>query len=427
MTASAGDRACRAAVGAFLDAYLGTTRSDAGDAKPSVSLAAARAKFAERRECFGDGPRGLEFAAEVAASQLFAAWALGDAAAAPTGGDEPHDDPSHDRVVAALHRAVAIPRRRNTPPTRFASDDSSVLDAPDAPLRAALGRYASATRDNGDAIAAAAPLSAALRDVSLAELAAGLAASQRLARDEASLAPAADLLGLALLLTGSPGAVALVATDGRFSEGEAGATVRRLCGDARALENARQVRPSKTPARLAGFDLAALHDQVRPSSTSKPPAALARGVSQSDLEPHSGGSVSFDVSITPTTPTPRAGTAAFLFPTVDSSDEAASSSENLLGLEGRPTSPADLSLFDLAGEARPPPPPLPPRRRPPPPPLPPLTRVVEVLPPLSRPPPPPPPARRPPPPPPPPSGARAPPPPPPPVQLVEEASQEGMV
>ena len=154
---------------------------------------------------------------------------------------------------------------------------------------------------------------------------------------------------------------------------------------------------------------------------------LARGVSQLDLEPHSGGSVSFDVSITPTTPSPRAGTAAFLFPTVDSSDEAASSSENLLGLEGRPTSPADLSLFDLAGEARPPPPPLPPRRRPPPPPPPPLTRVVEVLPPLTRPPPPPPPARRPPPPPPPPSGARAPPPPPPPVQLVEEASQEGMV
>ena len=146
-----------------------------------------------------------------------------------------------------------------------------------------------------------------------------------------------------------------------------------------------------------------------------------------DLEPHSGGSVSFDVSITPTTPSPRTGTAAFLFPTVDSSDEAASSSENLLGLEGRPTSPADLSLFDLAGEARPPPPPLPPRRRPPPPPPPPLTRVVEVLPPLTRPPPPPPPARRPPPPPPPPSGARAPPPPPPPVQLVEEASQEGMV
>ena len=138
-----------------------------------------------------------------------------------------------------------------------------------------------------------------------------------------------------------------------------------------------------------------------------------------------GGSVSFDVSITPTTPSPRAGTAAFLFPTVDSSDEAASSSENLLGLEGRPTSPADLSLFDLAGEARPPPPPLPPRRRPPPPPPPPLTRVVEVLPPLSRPPPPPPPARRPPPPPPPPSGARAPPPPPP--QLVEEGFEEGMV
>ena len=258
--------------------------------------------------------------------------------------------------------------------------------------------------------------------------------------------PAPIILGLALLLTGSPGAVALVATDGRFTESEAGATVRRLCGDARALENARQVRPSKTPARLAGFDFAALHDQVRPSSTSKPPAALARGVSlldlevepsaaapavlargvsQLDLEPHSGGSVSFDVSITPTTPSPRAGTAAFLFPTVDSSDEAASSSENLLGLEGRPTSPADLSLFDLAGEARPPPPPLPPRRRPPPPPPPPLTRVVEVVPPLSRPPPPPPPARRPPPPPPPPSGSRAPPPPPP--QLVEEGLEEGMV
>ena len=164
-----------------------------------------------------------------------------------------------------------------------------------------------------------------------------------------------------------------------------------------------------------------------PTQTRDPQKTLARGVSQLDLEPHSGGSVSFDVSITPTTPSPRAGTAAFLFPTVDSSDEAASSSENLLGLEGRPTSPADLSLFDLAGEARPPPPPLPPRRRPPPPPLPPLTRVVEVLPPLSRPPPPPPPARRPPPPPPPPSGAREPPPPPPPVQLVEEASQEGMV
>ena len=250
------------------------------------------------------------------------------------------------------------------------------------------------------------------------------------------------------MLTGSPGAVALVATDGRFTESEAGTTVRRLCGDARALENARQVRPSKTPARLAGFDFAALHDQVRPSSSSSrpppaalargvslldlevepsaaPPAVLARGVSQLDLEPHSGGSVSFDVSITPTTPSPRAGTAAFLFPTVDSSDEAASSSENLLGLEGRPTSPADLSLFDLAGEARPPPPPLPPRRRPPPPPPPPLTRVVEVLPPLSRPPPPPPPARRPPPPPPPPSGARAPPPPPP--QLVEEGLEEGMV
>ena len=53
VTASAGDRACRAAVGAFLDAYLGTTRSDAGDAKPSASLAAARAKFTERRECLG--------------------------------------------------------------------------------------------------------------------------------------------------------------------------------------------------------------------------------------------------------------------------------------------------------------------------------------------------------------------------------------
>ena len=251
---------------------------------------------------------------------------------------------------------------------------------------------------------------------------------------------------MALLLTGSPGAVALVATDGRCSQSEAGATVRRLCGDARALENARQVRPSKTPARLAGFDFAALHDQVRPSSASRPPAALARGVSlldlevepsaappavlargvsQLDLEPHSGGSVSFDVSITPTTPSPRA--AALLFPAVDSSDGAGSSSENLLDLEGRPTSPADLSLFDLAGEVRPPPPPLPPRRRPPPPPPPPLTRVVEVLPPLTRPPPPPPPARRAPPPPPPPSGARAAPPPPPPVQLVEEASQEGMV
>ena len=107
--------------------------------------------------------------------------------------------------------------------------------------------------------------------------------------------------------------------------------------------------------------------------------------------------------------------------------DAGSSSENLLDLEGRPTSPADLSLFDLAGEARPPPPPLPPRRRPPPPPPPPLNRVVEVLPPLTRPPPPPPPDRRPPPPAPPPSGARAPPPPPPPVQLVEEASHEGMV
>ena len=244
---------------------------------------------------------------------------------------------------------------------------------------------------------------------------------------------------MALLLTGSPGAVALVATDGHFSQNEAGATVRRLCGDARALENARQVRLSKTPARLAGFDFAALHDQVRPSSASRPPAALARGVSlldlevepsaappavlargvsQLDLEPHSGGSVSFDVSITPTTPSPRAS-AALLFPTVDSSDDAGSSSENLLDLEGRPTSPADLSLFDLAGEARPPPPPLPPRRRPPPPPPPPLTRVVEVLPPLTRPPPPPPPARRAPPPPPPPSGSRAPPPPPP--------VQEGMV
>jgi hypothetical protein len=177
--------------------------------------------------------------------------------------------------------------------------------------------------------------------------------------------------------------------------------------------------------------------EVEPSAA--PPAVLARGVSQLDLEPHSGGSVSFDVSITPTTPSPRAS--ALLFPTVDSSDDAGSSSENLLDLEGRPTSPADLSLFDLAGEARPPPPPLPRRRRPPPPPPPPLTRVVEVLPPfsrpppppvvevlppLSRPPPPPPPARRPPPPPPPPSGSRAPPPPPP-VQLVEEASQEGMV
>ena len=53
-------------------------------------------------ECFGDGPRGLEFAAEVAASQLFAAWALGDDAAAPAGGDEQDHDPSHDRVVAAL-------------------------------------------------------------------------------------------------------------------------------------------------------------------------------------------------------------------------------------------------------------------------------------------------------------------------------------
>merc|ERR1712091_247873 len=148
-----------------------------------------------------------------------------------------------------------------------------------------LERYASATRENGDAIAAAAASGAALRNVSLAELAAGLAASQRLARDEASLAPAADLLGLALLLTGSPGAAALVATDGRFTESEAGATVRRLCGDARALENARQVRPSKAPARLAGFDFAALHDQVRPSSSSRPPAAaLARGVSLLDLE-----------------------------------------------------------------------------------------------------------------------------------------------
>ena len=37
-------------------------------------------------------------------------------------------------------------------------------------------------------------------------------------------------------------------------EGETGSTVRRLCGDANALERARQVRPPKTPARLAGFD-----------------------------------------------------------------------------------------------------------------------------------------------------------------------------
>ena len=158
-------------------------------------------------------------------------------------------------------------------------------------------------------------------------------------------------------------------------------------------------------------------------------ASLLSTLTSASLIPHhaatSAPSRSPRTRATPTTPSPRAGTAAFLFPTVDSSDEAASSSENLLGLEGRPTSPADLSLFDLAGEARPPPPPLPPRRRPPPPPPPPLTRVVEVVPPLSRPPPPPPPARRPPPPPPPPSGSRAPPPPPP--QLVEEGLEEGMV
>lgn len=223
-----------------------------------------------------------------------------------------------------------------------------------------------------------------------------------------------------------------------------------MCGDTSALEHARKFRPREATARLAGFDFAALHDQVRPSS-SRGSSDLARGASLLDIdagatsaaappavslldrEPTSGGSVSFDISQAPTTPSPRAD-GGFTTDLLGLS-EAGSSSENLLdwsssGIEGRPTSPS-ADLFDALAVPRPPPPPLPPRRRPPPPPPPPLNRVVDVLPlpPLNRPAPPPLPGRRPPPPPPPPAGSRGPPPPlPPPAQILEgEASQEGMV
>ena len=268
------------AVADFLDAYVG------GAAEPgtgALGLDAKRFRFTCRREALGDGPGGLAFAAEVAATQMFAAWALPGAAAAPR--DDVGAAPSHERAALALEIATGkaagpgavadFERAAAARSTAAFWKKRAVAEGRlDGALRA-YGAHAAAALAREEPAALAAKLALELGDLDAADLAAAARAARARAGD-ADAATAAAVLALAALLGGGDAAVGLVVGDLRGAwddrNDDLGALLRALQHDAAARGAARARFEAAAPRRRAPRRLdaarpfAELHERCRPAA-----------------------------------------------------------------------------------------------------------------------------------------------------------------